>query len=538
MILRTLRHLHSRQVWGRITSRMRQRIALWRGDTAARCEQVGQPLKVRPPLGSSGSSGALRDRCKVTLLNTPRTLGWPPDWDPPDTPLLWRFHLHYLGWLASLSPEERLGMARAWVEGNPPAPGPAWHPYPTSLRIANLLRMGIDDPVVTRSLYRQAAFLHRCVEYHVMGNHLLENARALIMAGTAFRGQGEADEWLKHGLAIYRDELPEQILPDGGHKERSPMYHALVLEGLLDAVNALSAADEAHPELPFLQTTARRMTAAGKAWLMPDGQIPLLNDSTFEIACPPDKLLQYAEELLGPVEPAGDAFPESGYFVHRGPRLHLFWDAGPGGPDHLMAHAHADVFSFELAVDGLRFVIDPGVYEYERGEDRDFVRSTRAHSTVEVDGRDQFECWHSFRVARRSQPRAVRAETRDGTSRFEGEYPWGEVYGGDVVHRRVLEVDDPGGLVRIRDRVTGSGHHRVRAHLPLHPEVEVRRTDDVFRLTRDGVSVDVHLSGSRIWVEARWVAPEFGLKVPNQVLVLAYEGTLPVEFDTELHLLS
>ena len=35
----------------------------------------------------------------------------------------------------------------------------------------------------------------------------------------------------------YARELPEQILADGGHFELSPMYHALVLEDLLDLVN-------------------------------------------------------------------------------------------------------------------------------------------------------------------------------------------------------------------------------------------------------------------------------------------------------------
>ena len=41
------------------------------------------------------------------------------------------------------------------------------------------------------------------------------------------------------GARILLRELPEQVLADGGHFERSPMYHALLLHGLLDLVNVL-----------------------------------------------------------------------------------------------------------------------------------------------------------------------------------------------------------------------------------------------------------------------------------------------------------
>ena len=86
-------------------------------------------------------------------------------------------------------------------------------------------------------------------------------------------------------------------------------------------------------------------------------------------------------------------------------------DGGPGGPDHLMAHAHADLFSYELSLFGERFVVDTGVYEYPAGPMRQYVRSTAAHNTASVDGVDQIECWDSFRVARRAAPNDVTWET-------------------------------------------------------------------------------------------------------------------------------
>jgi hypothetical protein len=57
------------------------------------------------------------------------------------------------------------------------------------------------------------------------------------------------------------DRLPEQILPDGGHFERSPMYHATLLEDLLDLVQlgARWPALVGEPELAGWRATAQRM---------------------------------------------------------------------------------------------------------------------------------------------------------------------------------------------------------------------------------------------------------------------------------------
>ena len=69
--------------------------------------------------------------------------------------------------------------------------------------------------------------------------------------------------------------------------------------------------------------------------------------------------------------------------------MFLIVDGGPVGPDYLPAHAHADIFSFELSLEGQRFVVDAGVFEYAAGEWRDFARSTAAHNTMTLDDRDQ-----------------------------------------------------------------------------------------------------------------------------------------------------
>ena len=65
------------------------------------------------------------------------------------------------------------------------------------------------------SLLTQARWLNQNLEWHLLGNHILANAKALIFAGLYFEGK-EADKLLKKGLKILLKELDEQILNDGG----------------------------------------------------------------------------------------------------------------------------------------------------------------------------------------------------------------------------------------------------------------------------------------------------------------------------------
>src|SRR5690606_20113336 len=135
--------------------------------------------------------------------------------------------------------------------GNAPAEGDGWEPYPVSLRVVNWIKFLLtapgDGPASARrsenvleSLAGQVAWLERNMEFQLLANHLLKNAKALLFAGIALEGR-DATRWLERGLALLAAEAEEQVLPDGGHFERSPMYHSIVLEDLLDAVNMLDA---------------------------------------------------------------------------------------------------------------------------------------------------------------------------------------------------------------------------------------------------------------------------------------------------------
>ena len=522
----TLRHARPWQVAGRLIARTRHRLKLTRlPSVPGRISGAGlHPTAPFPAHDPWNDRSALLTG-RFSFLNRSEELGRPVNWHPP-APLLWRFNLHYFHYLHLLEPEEQVALCREWVRANRPGSAVAWHPYPTALRIVNWCRAGVEDPVLLQSLYSQAAWLYRNLETYVYGNHLLENARALVLAGRYFEGTGEADRWLQRGLDIYRRETTEQILPDGGHFERSPMYHALMLEGYVDVLNVLP---EGHPDASWLSDIVRRMTGVLEAVTHSGGHLALFNDSTREIALPPARLREYAVSVAGAPEVAPAAMPDFGYYVHRSDSVYLIVDAGPAGPDYLMAHAHADALSYELSLAGVQMIVDSGVFEYLPGEMRAHVRSTPAHNTVSVDGRDQIECWGSFRVARRSAVADVSFSSSESAFDLSATFGgYARLLGDGIHHTRRIQVDEAAREIRVDDLVTGGGGHEVASRIHFHPDAEISERDGLLEVTRQGVRCTVRVELGSISWEDGWYCPSFGMRRRNRVAVIGATARLPV----------
>ena len=129
------------------------------------------------------------------------------------------------------------------------------------------------------SLVIQTRFLSQNLEYHLLGNHLFKNAKALVFAGLFFKGK-EADYWYQLGVSIINRELSEQVLSDGGNFELSPMYHAIFLEDLLDLLNINQAYNRSLPD--NLENKIIQMLDWLKVMSHPDGEIAFFNDSTLD----------------------------------------------------------------------------------------------------------------------------------------------------------------------------------------------------------------------------------------------------------------
>lgn len=435
-----------------------------------------------PPAGEPRLLGPATFR----LLNQTHTLADPGAWNAPGVDKLWLYNLHYFDDLNAEGATARRDWHRAliarWIAENPPGYGNGWEPYPLSLRIVNWMqwaRAGNPlEPAWLHGLAIQVRYLARRLEYHLLGNHLFTNAKALVHAGLFFAGP-EAERWLRTGLRLLSRELPEQILHDGGHFERSPMYHAIILKDMLDLLNLATSVARRGDAIP--SPDWRRIAQTMLNWLQamthPDGEIAFFNDAAFGIAPTLAQLADYAGRLgmalaFGPSSFAASLtlLSHSGYARLQGGPAVLLVDVGQMGPDYLPGHAHADTLSFELSLYGQRVIVNSGTSCYGTGPERQRQRGTAAHNTVLIDGQDSSEVWGGFRVARRARPLNLRWGEAADHVWVECAHDGYHRLPGRVTHRRRWTLSPTG--LRIEDRLDG-GYRDAVARLHLHPAIGV-----------------------------------------------------------------
>ncbi|MCZ6603073.1 MAG: alginate lyase family protein, partial [Planctomycetota bacterium] len=423
----------------------------------------------------------------------------------------------------------------------------AWNPYTVATRIGWWVRSYLT--IGTRrwqewsefhdrflqNLWQQAAYLEDHLEWDLRGNHLLRDALGLAWAGRFFQ-DSEADRWLEKAAELISDQIPEQILPDGGHFERSPMYHLKVMEDLLTA--ALLLRDES--TITEIRHAWRRM-ADYAVWVRhPDGEIPLLNDSSFKGACDPATMLELGGQIGARLEEmsplGGQHFAETGLMVWHGDPWSFFFDVGPIGADCQPGHAHADSHTIEVSFEGQRLIVDPGTHGYDDDERRRYDRSTEAHNTVSVAGKDSSEVWDIFRAGRRAVTDQVRADFTNRGALCTARHDGYRFISADLRHERRVSAFNSGELT-ISDRVTGSGRHDLRGGYLIAPGWSASAEDSgwMLRSGNRGVRVKVDLPESvRKTEEHRRYHPEFGRELTVVRLGWAGSPRLPAKIQFEM----
>jgi hypothetical protein len=515
---RTVRHLKREQVVGRLRMRLRPGRVDLRGAPLRRKQTAGWvgPARRRPSLSGTG---------QLRVLNVDYDLD-ARGWEDPTLDRLRRYNLHYFDDLNAASADTRVQAQRAlvtrWITDNAPGRGTGWEPYPVSLRIVNWIKWFMSgaapEPAWLASLAVQARWLRSRVEWHLLGNHLFTNAKALSFAGLFFEGE-EADEWFDCGSRIIERELREQMLPDGGHFERSPMYHALALEDVLDLLN-LAIAFGVSPFERSLREPAPSMLFYLRCLSHPDASLASFNDTAQNVAPPAAELERYAAELhvtgVSPPLNAVTHLPQSGYVRASQGRALLLADVAAVGPDYLPGHAHADTLSFELSLGTRRVIVNGGTSCYGVCPRRAYERSTAAHSTVEVAEANSSEVWSSFRVGRRARPFDLTLSDFTIACSHDGY----RFLPGRPVHRRSWRLES--GALTVEDKVM-PGRSPAIARYILAPGLQLRESAPArWQIFEGEVVIAVaEVELGRGTPAAFSYAPEFGLVLPVEGLAVS-----------------
>lgn len=374
-------------------------------------------------------------------------------WNFTDNGMLWTYNQNYFDWInqEGIVEEE----CCKWIDkfiAEQPQNKIGLDPYTIALRSINWIKFFCRFPEKATkprldSLYSQVKLLEKKLEYHLLGNHLLEDAYALYIAASFFQDA----KLLNKATKLLLSQLEEQTLPDGAHYEQSPMYHCILLDRLLDCIN-IAPKDE-------LKAFAKRLIGWLKSICYQDGSFPLFNDAALGIAPVPNDIIDYARRLG--IESEAAPLKESGYRKMSNTIMEAFVDVGNITATYQPGHTHADTFNYELRINGKPFIIDTGISTYNKTERRQYERSTAAHNTVTIDNKDSSEVWGGFRVGNRAIVTLLIDTSNKVSASHNGFSP--------TIHKRTFTMTEDG--YGITDELSSSVNAISRIHLA--PEIEV-----------------------------------------------------------------
>ena len=517
----TIRALRAKQVFYRIYYNFFALKIISEGGESVSFPWVWKGPEVLLPSVSLGNSHA-------KFLNIESDISKIDIWNDKAFEKLWLYNLHYFDHLNAIGNTERevenLALINRWISENPLVIGNGWEPYPLSLRITNLVkwysRSDVKEHIVLKSLMHQAEAHSKQIEYHILGNHLFANAKALIFVGCFLKGS-EGTRYLLLGLSIIDQEIENQFLQDGGHFELSPMYHCIVLWDLLDLINLALVVN--HPLLTSRISNWRSVAKNALYWLKamihPDGEVSFFNDSAIGVAAKPLYIFDYAESLSissSQISKSLTLLEYSGYSRIQFPWYTMLIDHAEIGASYLPGHGHADTLSFELSVGLQRVIVNSGTSVYGISEERLRQRRTAAHNTLEIDCTSSSDVWSGFRVGRRAKVRLLDASSNGDQATVSAEHNgYSRIFRKISHHRTVRGTSDS---ISILDEVNGITNSVVSS-LHLHPDVKLNIISNFhFMLEIDEFQIDIRSDVEIEILESTW-HPRFGVSLENKKLV-------------------
>ncbi len=301
-----------------------------------------------------------------------------------------------------------------WIAKNKNEHSSTWEPFTLSRRVTewvkwlNLKKVSPEiSSIIKLSISLQLKRLFVDLEYHKPANHLLENIRGFLFGCSAIINSSqyftnEMEYQLEEILTEAIKQINNQILEDGGHIERSPMYHLNVLEIVKDIRELAKTISKQGFLLPELLDKSIKLVSlcdekikAMSEWLeyltMSDGYIAQFND------CSRIKGISHTFDSFSQL------FKASGYFVKHEKNYSFALSCSSPSPSFLPDHSHCDILSYELTIGNSRAIIDSGCFGYDNEVLRLMGRETEAHNVPMIQHQEQSDIWGKFNFGKRAK---------------------------------------------------------------------------------------------------------------------------------------
>jgi hypothetical protein len=295
---------------------------------------------------------------------------------------------------------EALQRVLQWIGSQDAKHGAAWETYSACERVANLLlylavngkaTSGTTAEILARFIADSLQWIDSHLEYYgvsLTNNHLINNARALVMGGAAV-GNRHA---LATGLKLLRKLLPDMVLDGGFLRERSSHYQLIVTGWVLDAWRfAAHATGEESEDARFLHGYAHEMSHAARMLCSQDGLIL----ATIGDVSPDTTPVKSARRLaaLYPDIAASSQAPRTPVAIRDG-WFRCERDNGivlgnfPAGrhPLPYPHHGHSDHTAFTWTQSGVEVLVDTGRFRYTPDPVSSLQTSAHGHNVPLING--------------------------------------------------------------------------------------------------------------------------------------------------------
>jgi hypothetical protein len=442
---------------------------------------------------------------------------------------------------------------RSWWRENPFLSGVHWTSgIEVGIRLISLawIRRLLDEWPGVVALFERNDLAVRQIRWHQQylnafrsrgssaNNHVIAEAAGQLVASCAFPWFPESARWRQKSARLLERELARNTFPSGIGRELASDYQCFITElGLLAAIEAERS------DRPLSASTWQRLCAmTDSAAALVDERLrpPRQGDDDEGRALLLDApecgrwplLLSLGEVIFGrlgwwpPTEPTvsgfivgamigtrrGGAgrpaqrpsrFADAGMTVLRttaeqAPEIWCRLDGGPHGFLSIAAHAHADALSVEIRYGGVDILADPGTYCYHgEPEWRSYFRSTIAHNTVELDGRNQSRDGGPFLWLSHANGRELGVADLGDIAEWKAEHDGYLSLRPPTHHRRTVQLDRASRSIAIIDQIDG-GSHGLRIAFHLGPDV---------RAELDGTSALLSWTGATAPGSARLELP-------------------------------
>lgn len=341
----------------------------------------------------------------LKFLNKEKTFHSNLDWSFMEYGKLWNYNMNYFSYITqrNLEPSFKIKLLNEFQIFQKENRLFTNDPYPTALRIINLIKCACDNSndelhsIITDITKNDLENLLKKLEYHLGGNHLLENGFSLWFASFVF----DNDKLKETSINLLTKELDRQILDDGAHIELSPMYHTIILGRLLECISIgeSNESDWNKNAIKIFRQKAEVMLGWLSRITFNFRYFIRINDSVEGIAPSLESILDLCYNLN--IKPRINT-DTSGFETRSFENFDILIDLSNILSKNQPGHSHADSLNYLLWFNRKPIIVDPGISTYEESISRVKERSTKYHNTVSLGDKNSSEIWGSFRVGRKA----------------------------------------------------------------------------------------------------------------------------------------